>query len=605
MTRGWYFKFLLVLGLTVAAVWTLYPSYYFYYKATDEERNDNAKFCAALPAGFPCTKFNLGLDLQGGVHLVMGVQVEKAVEQRADRLSDALRDSLKEEKLAFTRLDRPRDSADIILTLAPDTDGAKVEKFLRRDFKVLQVVRRQGNVWTLALTDEEADFVRKTALDQAIKTIRNRADKLGVTEPTIAKRGTDNILIQLPGVKDPKRAIDLIGRTAQLEFRIVDTKASAVFKDIDTADLPPGVVRREKTISGPGDKPEQDVYFEVPEGERDTVADLLEPKIPGDRDVVFGRVDEGPAAAAAAAAGTDLKGGLWRTYVVHSRPGITGDYLTDAQVAQNRDLPSDYYVTMTFDPKGAQIFEKLTDEYTGYRMAIVLDGKVNSAPVIQEKIGGGTARITLGGAGNARNRFQEARDLVLVLKAGALPAPVEVREQREVGKTLGEEAVHKGSIAMIVGALLVVAFMLLYYRGSGVIADLALALNLLFLVAVLAVFEATLTLPGMAGIVLTLGMAVDANVIIFERIREEMRVGKTPRAAIEAGYGKAYSAIIDGNLTTLIAAIVLMQYGSGPVRGFAVTLIIGLICSLFTSVFCTRVVFDFFSGRKRLQSLSI
>jgi len=235
----------------------------------------------------------------------------------------------------------------------------------------------------------------------------------------------------------------------------------------------------------------------------------------------------------------------------------------------------------------------------------VLDDKVNSAPRIEGKIAGGTARITLGGLGDTRKRYEEATDLALVLKAGALPAPVEVREKRQVGKTLGQESVESGSMAILVGAIMVVLFMIAYYRGGGLIANLALTLNLVFVMAVLSLFEATLTLPGMAGIVLTIGMAVDANVIIFERIREELALGKTPRAAIDAGYDKAFSTIVDANVTTLIAGVVLMQYGSGPVRGFAVTLIVGILCAMFTAIVVTRLLFDFFSGRRRLQRLSI
>jgi preprotein translocase subunit SecD len=297
--------------------------------------------------------------------------------------------------------------------------------------------------------------------------------------------------------------------------------------------------------------------------------------------------------------------GFLRTYLLTAKAGITGDYLVDARVNQNPDLPSDYHVSMTFDQKGARLFENLTEKNKKRNMAIVLDDVVSSAPQIQDRIAGGSAMITLGSSGDSRKKFQEATDLSLVLKAGALPAPVEIREKRQVGKTLGAESVDSGKMAIIVGVLLVLIFMTFYYRGSGLIANIALVLNIFFVLAVLAMFEATLTLPGMAGIVLTIGMAVDANVIIFERIVEELRIGKTPRAAIDSGYGKAFSTIMDANITTLIAGVVLMQYGSGPVRGFAVTLIIGIICSVFTAIVVTRLVFDFISSRRRLETLSI
>ncbi|MBI5510028.1 MAG: protein translocase subunit SecD [Deltaproteobacteria bacterium] len=596
MDRGWYFRFFLVSCVAALALYLLYPSYYYYAEATEEERNDNAKFCAALPKGMPCKKFNLGLDLQGGVHLVMGVQVEKAVEQRADRLAEAMRDSMKEKKLAFSRVDRPRNTATIVLTLAPETDNESVEKFLRKDFSILKVAKRADKVFTLEIIEDEVKGVQDNAVDQAIKTIRNRADKLGVNEPVIARRGASAVLIQLPGVKDPERAIDIIGRTAQLEFKIVDAEATAVFDDVKNEELPQDTKREEYTFDGPGGKRIREVFFELPEGAKEKIIELLTPKIASNREIGFGPVQQ---------AGGQEKVGRLRTFLLYNRPGITGDYLSNAQVQQNPDMPSDYYVTMSFDQKGARIFEKLTEEHVRQHMAIVLDGKVNSAPVIQEKIGGGTARITLGRGGNSQARFQEAKDLTLVLKAGALPAPVEVLEKRQVGRTLGQDAVKNGALAFFVGTLMVLMFMLIYYRQSGVLANMALLLNIPLILAAMAMFEATLSLPGMAGIVLTIGMAVDANVIIFERMREELRIGKTVRAAVDSGYDKAWSTIFDSNVTTLITGVVLMQYGSGPVRGFAVTLNVGILCSMFTAIVATRVVYDLLNAKRALKSLGI
>jgi preprotein translocase subunit SecD len=583
----------MVLGLCALAFYLLYPSYVYYYKATPEQRDSNQKFCKSLPGWAHCAKLNLGLDLQGGVHLVMGVRVDKALEHRADRLAETIRDVLKQKNLAYTKLERPRDTAEINLTLASGTAIDAVERLLRKELPVLDMRRDGSERLRLQMSNAEADGVRDAAVDQSIKTIRNRADKLGVTEPTIARRGADTILIQLPGVKDPQHAIDIIGRTAQLEFSMVDVEGSSVLRVITDDALPEGVVKRQV---GGGRAKDRQVYFELPEAQMEAVQALLRDHIPESRSLMFG--------AAQTASGVDRPGYL-RTYLVQSRAGITGDYLVNAQVQQNKDLPSDYYVIMTFDPEGARIFEKLTAENIGRHMAIVLDGKINSAPVIQEKIGGGTARITLGRGGDARAKFQEAKDLALVLKAGALPAPVEIREKRQVGKTLGQDTVAKGTFAMAVGTALVVVFMALYYKGSGMMANLALLLNMLFMMAFLAAIEATLTLPGMAGIVLTIGMAVDANVLIFERIREELRHGKAPRMAIDAGYKKAFGTIFDSNITTVIAGVVLMQYGSGPVRGFAVTLIIGLMCSLYTAIVVTRLIYDFITSRRQLETLSI
>jgi len=600
MTRGWYGRFVVVIGVCILAAYLLYPSYVFHVQATDEQRAawklDYDKFCESLPGWATCTKFNLGLDLQGGVHLVMGVRTDKALEQRIDRLADSLREELESQKIAFLRVDRPRDEPTILVTLTEKTDNKVFEKYVRKEFQILEILDQKQNIYTLGLIEEEADFVRQTAVEQAIKTIRNRADKLGVTEPTIARRGKENILIQLPGVDDPERAISLIGKTAQLEFRIVDDEATAIFDEIPDEQLPAGVSRDEYKYEGPEGRQIREVFFQFPEGKQDEMLALLEPAIPGNRVIAFGEAKKQQPGE---------KNLFLKTYLLHSRPGITGDYLSNAGVQQNPDLPSDYYVTMTFDTKGGKIFGDLTEKNVQRRMAIVLDGKVNSAPQIEEKIGGGTARITLGRGADPQSKLQEAKDLALVLKAGALPAPVEIREKRQVGRTLGHEAVKKGRLAIIIGGIAVIIFMLLYYMASGLLADLALVLNVFLVLAALAFLEGTLTLPGMAGILLTIGMAVDANVIIFERIREELKVGKTPRAAIESGYGKAFRAILDANVTTLLAAVVLMQYGSGPVRGFAITLFIGILCSMFTAIVVTRLIFDFFAGRRRLRTLSI
>jgi preprotein translocase subunit SecD len=283
---------------------------------------------------------------------------------------------------------------------------------------------------------------------------------------------------------------------------------------------------------------------------------------------------------------------------VNKRTYLTGEYLTDARVQIDSQF-SEPYVSIDFDKKGGRLFERITEANVKKRLAIVLDNRVYSAPVIQEKISGGRARIT----GNFTT--EDARDLAIVLRAGALPAPVEILEERTVGPSLGHDSIEKGLLSMWVGGLLVVLFILFYYKGAGLVANIALGLNIVLIAAGLAFFQATLTLPGIAGIILTIGMAVDANVIIFERIREEIRLGKTPRAAVDGGYGKATLTILDANVTTLIAALVLFQFGTGPVKGFAVTLSIGILASLFTAIVVTRLIFDYFVFQRRIKSLSI
>ncbi len=593
MDRSWYVRLLITVGVVGLAGYMIYPSYFFYAEASPEQRADYDAFCGALPVGVPCSKFNLGLDLQGGVHLVMGVEVQKAVEQRVDRASESLREAMKEKEIAVTRIDRPKDEVFFEVELAQGADSRAFEKLLQLDFGALEISERDGNRFSLQLLDQEAQFQANMAVEQAIKTIRNRADKFGVTEPTIARRGRDSILIQLPGVKDPDRAIALIGKTAQLAFKIVDAEGSQVLTSVDERELPEGAKRLERK----NENGTVETYFEVSEEKRDELVTLVQSVIPSNRELLFGKKT--------GESGEAVEDDVLVSYYLESKPGITGEYLVSASSQPNPELPSQYEVTMKFDLQGAKRFADLTGANVGKGMAIVLDDEVNSAPTISERIAGGSARIRLGRGATAQAQQAEATDLALVLRAGALPAPVEIREKREVGQTLGAEAIQKGQMAIAVGLALVLVFMIIYYKLSGAVADIALVLNLVLVIAVLSLFEATLTLPGMAGILLAIGMAVDASVIIFERIREELRAGKTPRAAIDSGYGKAFSTIFDANVTTLIAGVVLMQYGTGPVRGFAVTLIIGILCSMFTAIVVTRLVFDFFSARRRLKSLSI
>ncbi|MFP3928609.1 MAG: protein translocase subunit SecD, partial [Desulfobacteraceae bacterium] len=285
-------------------------------------------------------------------------------------------------------------------------------------------------------------------------------------------------------------------------------------------------------------------------------------------------------------------------FLLKRRTLMTGEYVTDARV----QIDSQYgepYVSLTFDARGARLFERITEDHVGERLAIILDNNVYSAPVIQERISGGRAQIT------GRFTMEEAKDLAIVLRAGALPAPVRILEERTVGPSLGQDSINKGFKSMIIGGCLVVIFMVIYYGLSGVVANMALLLNVVFIMAGLAFFGATLTLPGIAGIILTIGMAVDANVLIFERIREELRLGKPPRASVEGGYSKAMVTILDANATTFIAALVLFQFGTGPVRGFAVTLSIGIVASFVTAVFMTKIVFDYLFVQKRWKRLSI
>ncbi len=508
--------------------------------------------CSSLPNWWrtlgilPTEKIHLGLDLQGGMHLVLEVQTQKAVENRIERTVQELRDAMKKAGVRYGDLDRVKE-IQISVRILNEQNIEAFDKMLDKEFAWLRLVSRtpedEGVVVRLDLPDQEVKYIKEMASKQAMETIRNRIDQFGVSEPDIRRQGENRILVQLPGIKDPQRAINLIGQTALLEFKLVD-------EDHDVQEALKGKIP-------PGDE----ILYQISE------------------DKVTRRTTKTP-------------------FLIQKRTCLTGEYLTDARVQIDSQF-GEPYVSMDFDKKGARLFERITEANVKKRLAIVLDGHIYSAPVIQEKISGGEARIT----GNFTT--EEARDLAIVLRAGALPAPVEILEERTVGPSLGRDSIEKGLLSMWVGGILVVLFIVIYYKGAGIIADTALFLNIILIAAGLAFFQATFTLPGMAGVILTIGMAVDANVIIFERIREEVRLGKTPRAAVDAGYARATMTILDANVTTLIAALVLFQFGTGPIKGFAVTLSIGILASLFTAIVVTRLIFDYLIFQRRINRLSI
>jgi len=489
-------------------------------------------------------RIRLGLDLQGGSHLLFTVELEKAVEMHLDRKVDELRRELREAHVGAVALDR--EGQFIRLTLASPDRRAEVERVVGERFPslVLEGGRAdQQNTVRLSLHPREVQQLYEYALDQSLETIRNRIDEFGVAEPTIQRQGTREILVQLPGIQEPERAKALIGRTAVLEFRLLaDTPQYQGFN----ADNP-----------APGTEAMDGV-----EG-----------------DPVTGRTRR-------------------LRHLVESQVRMTGESIADARV-QLFDQLEGPVVQITLDADGARRFDELTAANTGRHLAIILDGTVYSAPVIQERIPGGRAQIT----GNFD--IKEARDLAIVLRAGALPAPVTLVEERTVGPALGRDSIRKGMVSFAVGGSVVALFIGVYYRFAGFLAVCALALNIVYLLAAMAGFGATLTLPGIAGIVLTLGMAVDANVLICERIREELLLGKGPRAAIDAGYERAWSAILDSNVTTFLSGLILFQFGTGPVKGFAVTLCIGIVTSVFTAVFGTRTAYEYLLSGRRLDRVSV
>ncbi|HYA28892.1 MAG TPA: protein translocase subunit SecD [Acidobacteriota bacterium] len=493
----------------------------------------------------PTEQLNLGLDLQGGTHLILEVKVDKAIENNVERIKDDIARALREKGVSGVTVERQGTQIDLKFPAA-NADG--VRGILKGDFANLTEVKTQTDgamaQLVLTLSKQEMNSLRDYAIDQSLETIRNRVDQFGVSEPIIQREGSQSILVQLPGIQDPERAKEIIGKTALLEFKLVDETAN--------------------------------------------VGDALRNGPPPGRQVLYGHAGKGEEGIGAEKS----------AYVLESQSLMTGAYIADARVRPGAQLqgPS---VELILNSSGARLFEQLTAANVKRRLAIVLDNRVYSAPVIQERIGGGRASIT----GNFT--IQEARDLAIILRAGALPAPVEIAEERTVGPSLGSDSVHEGVVSFIVGSSLVILFMLIYYKGAGLLADLALIFHLLFLLAILASFKAVLTLPGIAGIVLIAGMAVDANVLINERIREELRLGKTPTAAVTAGFHNALPAIIDTNVTTFISGLILYQFGTGPIKGFAVTLCVGILTTVVTAVFMTRVYYDYRIAHRQLTRLSI
>lgn len=493
----------------------------------------------------------LGLDLRGGSHLIFEVDLKRAREITVERIGMHLQSLLEKKGIKATvKAEREK------VTVQPVND--EIKKVIKENYPDLSF-SEQGGFLLCELPDEAFKRIETTSVEQAIEVIRNRIDQLGVTEPTIHRQGENEIVIQLPGVKDPKKALEIIGKTAQLEFKLLDEE-TPLWKEL------PSLIRA---------------------GEEESFLNQWKNKIPEGDEIVFQKIVNKET-------GEVYK----RPYIVKKDVLLTGDLLAEAHVSIDQRF-NEPYVSLRFNDAGAKIFEEITGKYVKRRLAIILDGNLYSAPVIQEKIEGGNAQIS----GNFT--LEEAKDLAIVLRAGALPAPVNLIQNVTVGPTLGRDSIEAGKTAVIIAAVFVALFMIVYYRLSGVIADFALILNIILLIGALAALNATLTLPGIAGIALAVGMAVDSNVLMFERIREELRLGKTPKAAIESGYKKAFWTIFDSHVTTLITAAVLFHFGSGPIKGFAVTLSLGVAINLFTALIGTKTLFDFIYIGKERRSLSI
>ena len=494
----------------------------------------------------PTDRIHLGLDLQGGIHLILEVEAEKAAENTIERIITDLKEVLRKKDLFYDRIEREGESKLRIEGLST-SDKDRFDEILSQQYPNLKLYSTsegtRGTTYLLGLTDRDIQSIKEQSVDQALETIRNRIDQYGVTDPTIQREGKDRIVVQLPGIKDPERAIQLIGKTALLEFKMVDEEHS--LEDALSGNVPAG----------------SEVLYERsydPETNRTKTIPML----------------------------------------IKKRTLMTGDGISDARmhIGSQHNEP---YVGIKFNPRGARLFDQIAAENVNKRLAIILDNNVYSAPVIRQTHYGGNAVIE----GNFTS--DEAHDLAIVLRAGSLPAPVKVAEKRAVGPSLGSDSIRKGLISCAIGGVLVVIFMVIYYQTSGFIANFALIFTMLMILATMAAFKAVLTLPGIAGLVLTMGMAVDANILIHERIREELRLGKTFRAAVDAGYKRALLVILDANITTLVSGLVMFQFGTGPVKGFAVTLSIGVVWTVLVQLYFTKEIFDYLLLVRRVKTVRI
>jgi SecD/SecF fusion protein len=627
MRRNITVKAVIIVFFIFLFLYLLYPTIRFNYFLNASEK-ENLKIVD--PSSYEKLLDNsikLGLDLQGGMHVVMEVDIEELSRALARNKDERFEEAWSEAKSISTQEDQ--DFLNIFAEKLEDR-GADLARYygtksLREKDEIIKYLREQSN----------------EAINRSLEILRNRVDEFGVAEPTIQKQGTKRIIIELAGITDPQRVRGILGKTALLEFRLlkeqqitqnVASKINEYIKgeveEIDTLETPEprdtSVVRPEElfgeiegdTVADTTGKDslslareqlfKENLFFSYPGDpqrllvpqenearvkyvlENEEIQNIISTEA-GDSEFLFGKIDP--------------SGEFYGIYLVEKEPELTGETITDAfpQPGSGYDPGSfgKFEVSLTFNDEGARIFSRVTGANLNKRLAIVLDRRIHSAPTIQAKIRDGRARIT------GLETMEEAKDLAVVLKAGALPAPVRLLEERTVGPSLGRDSIRKGTNSAFIGLLLVVLFMIVYYKFSGIVADIALVFNIIIVLGVMSYFHATLTLPGIAGIILTIGMAVDANVLIFERIREEMDKGKTVWSSIETGYGRAFVTILDANVTTFIAGVVLYNFGSGPIKGFALTLMIGIAASMFTAIFVTRTVFEFLLERKILKKLSI
>jgi preprotein translocase subunit SecD len=622
MDRGLYLRFATVVGVALLAGLQLWPTIDDWRVSSDP---DAGRTAPELVTEWFSGRISPGLDIRGGLRLQYEVEVEEYIRDRRDTLSEQLVRKLGVLLEVYGENDADTATREQLEQVAEQVQVATLSGGLRatvtftgsvpeafdrdwlRDegFGEMRIVSTTGNVVTLEMREDNLDTLRATAVQQAQHTVEERINTLGIAETTVMARDAD-IIVEVPGATEEQfeRIRSIIARTARLEFKVLDDEGDYVAGLRDG--LPEGVTMLVESTSAGEERPSVSVSYlfsPMAESEETSVAayQRLEAyvatlDVPTGHELLLGEVG-GPTARA------QDRG--WRTFYVFSSANVTGEDVEDAAVAFDPTQGNAPYVGLRFNTRGADRFEELTGRNVKRRMAIVLDDKVFSAPVINQRIGGGNAQITLGGGMGGQEAIEEANDLVVVLKAGALPAPLRPANEQLIGPTLGQDSIEKGGMGALIGIGLVLLMMALYYQVAGLVADAMVLLNVLLLLALMAALGATLTLPGVAAIALTVGMAVDANVLITERIREELRLGKSPRAAVDQGFSRAFSSIFDGQITTFIAGIVLFQFGTGPIKGFAVMLMLGIVTSLFTGIFCSRVMLDWIVRGLKVERLRV
>lgn len=554
-----------VLSIVAVLAWTVFTLLPNFVKSTEKMLGSK-------------NKIKYGLDIQGGLHLVMGVDVNGVVTESLKRLGENLKENLQKEGITLSDLAVAQDGQSLTLTSATEGDTEKLKTFMGSNYQTLQVANTSGLSTTFKYVDGHLSSLKKRTVEQSIETIRNRIDEFGVSEPSISAQGEDRILVQLPGIEDSAKAKDLINRTARLEFQIVSNKHS--MQEVA------GWITEAETKGNfkPADMKYQQYVARLNKE--------LAGKLPPNTHVLFGR-DENSG-------GTNSPK---IPYLLETNTNLGGESLSDASVHFGQY--GDPQVNLVFNPFGAKRFEELTGANVDRQMAIVLDDVVFSAPNIRTRIAGGSAVIELGRSRDRNAQMNEANTISMALRAGSLPAKLEQLEERTVGPTLGADSIQKGINAGLIGSVLIMIMMIVIYKASGVLASVGVTLNILLTLAILSALDATLTLPGIGGMALTVSMAVDANIIIYERMKEEIKAGRSVEQVIREGFNRAFSAIFDSNVTIALTAFILFYFGTGPVKGFAVTLLIGMATTMFCAVFVPRTVFELAVEKFGLKKISI